>query len=248
MVEHHSQSKQIEEKVVFNSTLGIWVFRCRFSLVCYWCFPFSIYVAKFSYHFLRFRKSGIKKKGQNNVASFKVGFSSLLLPEESLDPKKERKFKEQDRSLVRAAFPAASACLKVTSYPDPNTPADGTNSQLLPGKTRRSKTLLTLDEENKLANHLIELRKQGYAKTKETILFMATQMASKRGHTVAGGCLSYKWWKGFEKRNPQVLVESSRGLGANQMMEALGLFYRGLLTSLTNSQYGSLVGDRKSVV
>ena len=111
--------------------------------------------------FLRFRKSGNKKKGQNNVASFKVGFSSLLLPEESLDPKNERKCKEQDRSLVRAAFPAANACLKVTSYPDPNTPTDGTNSELLPGKTRRSKTLLTLDEENKLANHLIELRKQG---------------------------------------------------------------------------------------
>ncbi|KAK2557310.1 Chromodomain-helicase-DNA-binding protein 3 [Acropora cervicornis] len=168
--------------------------------------------------------------------------NAVLHKEESLDPKKERKFKEQNRSLVRAAFPAANACLKVTSYPDPNTPTDGTNSQLLRGKTRRSKTLLTLDEENKLANHLIELRKQGYAKTKETILFMATQMAIKRGHTVAGGCLSYKWWKGFEKRNPQVLVESSRGLGANQMMEALGLFYRGLLTSLTNSQYGSLVG------
>ena len=118
--------------------------------------------------------------------------------------------------------------------------ADGTSSQFTHERARGPKTILTQQEEKKLATYLIDLRKQGYTRGKEIIMLMATQMATKRGYNVIGGCLGEKWWKGFLKRNP--LISPPPSQNAEQRLESVRLFYKGLLKSLTNSEYGSLTG------
>ncbi|XP_068699252.1 chromodomain-helicase-DNA-binding protein 4-like isoform X3 [Montipora foliosa] len=169
--------------------------------------------------------------------------NAVLHKEELPDSKNETQQQKPETPLATVAAPTAKTCLGAGRYLVPNVGSrGGTSAQSTPRRRSEPRKLLTVEEENKLASYLIELRKQGYAKSKEIILFMASQMAAERGHTVVGGCLSYKWWRGFVKRNPQVSLESSQALKASQKMEAFGLFYKALLTSLTNNQYGSLVG------
>ena len=119
---------------------------------------------------------------------------------------------------------------------------DRASAQFVPEKTRGQETILTEKEESKLASYFIDIRKQGYARSKEIIIFMATQMAVKRGKTVSGGCLSEKWWKGFLKRNPLISPQLSESCDVTQKMETVGLFYKGLQKCLTTSEYGSLLG------
>lgn len=58
-------------------------------------------------------------------------------------------------------------------------------------------TILTESQEKQLSAYLINMSKQGYGKSKEVILFMATSIAKKSGKIVKGGTLSKKWWTGF---------------------------------------------------
>lgn len=118
--------------------------------------------------------------------------------------------------------------------------ADGTSYPFTHERARGAKKILTQQEENKLATSLIDLRKQGYTRSKEIIMLMATKMAAKRGYTVIGGCLGERWWKGFLNRNPLISPQPSQN--AEQSMESVGLFYKGLLKSLTSNEYGSLTG------
>ena len=90
---------------------------------------------------------------------------------------------------------------------------DRITGRVIHGKKNGAETKLTHEDEEKLAAYLISSSKQGYGKSKETILFMATQIALKRGKTVHGGCLSDMWWKGFLKRHPEILLRASQNFG-----------------------------------
>lgn len=142
--------------------------------------------------------------------------------------------------MVQTANVSVSAA--ATSSVTEASVADGASAQIIHEKTRGQETMLAEEEESKLAAYFINIRKQGYARNKDIIIFMATQMAVKRGKTVIGGCLSEKWWKGFLKRNPLTSPQSSQNCDVAQKMETVVLFYKGLQKCLTNSEYGSLVG------
>ncbi|KXJ15434.1 Jerky protein [Exaiptasia diaphana] len=80
-------------------------------------------------------------------------------------------------------------------------------------------TFLTSDQEQQLAAYLVDMSKQGYGKSKEIIIYMATSIAKRNGKIIKGGSLSKKW----------TLV--TRG--------AIELFYSRLLEALTSQ--GSLL-------
>lgn len=126
-----------------------------------------------------------------------------------------------------------------------STITDRMSGRVIHYKTGHSETILTAGEETRLAEYLIDLRKQGYSKSKEIVTVMATQMAVKHGKTVKGGYLGESWWQGFVKRNPQIAHQSSRNCSLTQTsekIESIGLFYKGLLKIITNNEYGTLLG------
>jgi len=102
---------------------------------------------------------------------------------------------------------------------------------------------LALEDEKKLAAYLIDVSKQGYRKSKEIILYMATQIAIKRGKEVKG-CLSEMWWRNFLKRNPEISLRATQNFGLVRTLvkrETIEAFYKRLLESLTTNEYGSLL-------
>ena len=73
------------------------------------------------------------------------------------------------------------------------------------GKQNGSETLLDPADEAALAAfHLTHVSKHGYARSKDIVMRMATNMAEKRGKEVKKGRVSEKWWKNFLKRHPEV--------------------------------------------
>ena len=80
------------------------------------------------------------------------------------------------------------------------------------GKKSGPEQILALEDEKKLAAYLIDVSKQGYGKSKEIILYMATQIAIKRGKEVKG-CLSEMWWRNFLKRNPEISLQATQNFG-----------------------------------
>ena len=76
---------------------------------------------------------------------------------------------------------------------------DRVTGRVIHDKKNRAETKLTPDEE-KFAADLIETNKHGYVKSKEIVLYMATQIALKQGETISGECLSAMLWKGVLKR------------------------------------------------
>lgn len=101
------------------------------------------------------------------------------------------------------------------------------------GKKNGPDMLVTPTDKAKLAAYLVDVSKQGYGKSKEIIIFMATQMATKRGKEVKGHCLSDKWWQHFLKGHPDVSMRSTENFRTS--------FYRRLLEMMTHNNYGSLL-------
>ena len=58
---------------------------------------------------------------------------------------------------------------------------DRIKGRVIHGKKNGPDTLLNNEDEEKLSAYLMDVNKKGYGKSKEIILFMATQMAIKRG-------------------------------------------------------------------
>ena len=67
-----------------------------------------------------------------------------------------------------------------------STLGDGIKGQIVDGTRNGPETLLSKEDEERLAAYLIDVSKKGYGKSKEIIIFMATQMAVKRGKEVKG--------------------------------------------------------------
>ena len=111
------------------------------------------------------------------------------------------------------------------------------------GKKSGPEQILALEDEKKLAAYLIDVSKQGYGKSKEIILYMATQIAIKRGKEVKG-CLSEMWWRNFLKRNPEISLRATQNFGLVRTLvkrETIEAFYKRLLETLTTNEYGSLL-------
>ena len=104
--------------------------------------------------------------------------------------------------------------------------------------------IISAEDERKLAAYLIDVSKQGYRKSKEIILYMATQIAIKRGKVVKGNCLSEMWWRNFLKRNPSVSLRASQNFGLVRTFvtrETIEAFYARLLETMTANAIGSLL-------
>ena len=111
------------------------------------------------------------------------------------------------------------------------------------GKKSGHEQILALEDEKKLAAYLIDVSKQGYGKSKEIILYMATQIAIKCGKEVKG-CLSEMWWRNFLKRNPEISLRATQNFGLVRTLvkrETIEAFYERLLETLTTNEYGSLL-------
>jgi len=103
---------------------------------------------------------------------------------------------------------------------------------------------LTIEDENKLCAYLIECSRQGYGKSKSIILFMATQMAIRRGKKVPEGGLSEMWWRSFLKRHPEISLRTTQNFGMLRTLvtrPTIESFYERLLDTLSNNGTGSLV-------
>lgn len=125
-----------------------------------------------------------------------------------------------------------------------STLGDRVKGRVVHGAKNGPKTLLTKEDEEKLAAYLIDVSKKGYGKSKEIIIFMATQMAVKRGKEVKGGILSEKWWRGFLKRNPAISLRASQNFGQVRTLvqrPTIEAFYRRLLETMAENQFGSLL-------
>ena len=104
--------------------------------------------------------------------------------------------------------------------------------------------ILTTEDEKKLAAYLIDVIKQGYGKSKEIILYMATQIAVKRGKEVKG-CLSEMWWRNVLKRNPKKIpLRATQNFGLVRALvtrKTIEAFYNRQLETLTENTHGSLL-------
>jgi hypothetical protein len=87
-----------------------------------------------------------------------------------------------------------------------STLTDRLTGKVIQGSKSGPETILSADDENKLAAYLINVSKKGYGKSKEIILYMATAIAKKRGKVIKGAYLSKKWWAGFLNRHPEISI------------------------------------------
>ncbi|KAK3727232.1 hypothetical protein QZH41_006992 [Actinostola sp. cb2023] len=102
-----------------------------------------------------------------------------------------------------------------------------------------------------LAKYLIFASNQGYGKSKEIILFMATSIAKKRNKTIQGNCLSEKWWRGFLNRHPELSMRASQNFGLVRTLITRPLieaFYKRLLDTMTQNQYGGNLTDKPHLI
>ena len=144
----------------------------------------------------------------------------------------------------REAYPSGSVPLSSTYVPKKSTLRDRTTGRVVHGKKNGPDTKLTEEDEAKLAAYLIETSKQGYGKSKEIIMFMATQIAKKRGKKVPEGGLSEMWWRSFLKRHPEISLRSSQNFGLVRTLVSkptIEAFYDRLLNTMLNNGGGSLV-------
>ena len=91
---------------------------------------------------------------------------------------------------------------------------------------------------------MIDFSKQGYGKSKEIIMFMATQIALKRGKNVPEGGLSEMWWRGFLKQHPEISLRNSQNSGLVHTLVSkpvIDAFYDRLLDTLQNNGIGCLL-------
>lgn len=151
-----------------------------------------------------------------------------------------------DKSMEAAMSAVANGMSKRAAAQQFNVPRstllDRLSGRVEHGSRSRPETFLTASQENQLAAYLIETNKQGYVKSKEIILFMATSIAKKNGKVIKGGSLSKKWWSGFLKRHPQLSMRSTENFGVVRTLvtrSTIEVFYSRLLEALTSK--GSLL-------
>ncbi|KAK3747130.1 hypothetical protein QZH41_004409 [Actinostola sp. cb2023] len=127
---------------------------------------------------------------------------------------------------------------------------DRIQGRVLHGSKSSPEKMLTSDEE-KLAKYLIFASNQGYGKSKEIILFMATSIAKKRTKNIQGNCLSEKWWRGFLNRHPELSLRASQNFGLVRTLITRPLikaFYKRLLDTMTQNQYGGNLTDKPHLI
>ena len=115
---------------------------------------------------------------------------------------------------------------------------DHIHGRVVYGKKNSPDTLLIPADEAKLAAYLIDVSKQGYGKSKEIIIFMATQIAIKRGKNVKGRCLSDKWWQNFLKHHPQVSIRCTQDFSLVRTFltrSTIETFYKQLFETITEN-------------
>ena len=99
------------------------------------------------------------------------------------------------------------------------------------GSTRGPQTILTADEEKKLADWALEMALIGYGRTKEQILLTVQKImeADKRPNPFTGHRPGNKWWSGFLKRHPNLATRKPENLEAYRAAactkERLGQWY-----------------------
>ena len=161
--------------------------------------------------------------------------------------KKHKTWRDEDMQAAVATFKAGGISFRnaASQFNVPKSSLrDRVTGRVIHGKKNGAETKLTPADEEKLAAYLIETSKQGYGKSKEIILFMATQIALKRGKTISGGCLSDMWWKGFLKRHPEISLRAAQNFGVVRTLvtrPVIEAFYQRLLDTLTNNGIGSLL-------
>ena len=66
-------------------------------------------------------------------------------------------------------------------------------------------TVLTDEEETKLADYLLQMSAMGFGLTREDVMAMAFSIAEKTGkrHLFTGGCAGRGWYDGFMRRHPR---------------------------------------------
>ncbi|XP_028518723.1 uncharacterized protein LOC114576372 [Exaiptasia diaphana] len=103
-------------------------------------------------------------------------------------------------------------------------------------------TILSPEDEAKLAVYLVDCSNKGYGKSKD-IIYMVTCIPKKRGHSTKGGSLSKKWWQGFLKRHPEISMRASQNFCVVRTLvthNMIHTFYERLLEAMTTNG-GSLL-------
>ena len=76
------------------------------------------------------------------------------------------------------------------------------------------KTVLTEEEETRLATYLIEMSDMGYGLTREGVMGLAYSIVerAKRPHPFQNGSAGRAWFEGFMRRNPKLTIRSPQSL------------------------------------
>ena len=76
------------------------------------------------------------------------------------------------------------------------------------------RTVLTEDEETKLADYLLQMSEMGYGLTREGVMGMAYSIVerSKRPHPFQNGSAGRAWFEGFMRRKPYLTIRSPQSL------------------------------------
>ena len=161
--------------------------------------------------------------------------------------KKFLAWKEEDMLAAIATFRAGGIsfrkCADQFNVPK-STLRDRITGRVVHGTKNGPESKLSTEDENKLAAYLIDTSRQGYGKSKEIIMFMATQIAVKRGKKVLEGGLSEMWWRSFLKRHPEISLRTSQNFGMVRTLvtrQTVEAFYKRLLETLQGNGIGNLL-------
>ena len=118
---------------------------------------------------------------------------------------------------------------------------------LCAGKVRSTRklaanSLLTSQDERTLVDYYKVMRKQGYGRTREMIMHMASKTIKKNGNITGDQLPDAKWWQSFCTRNNQPLspgIDDHRVASQQQVNEILlNNCTQQLFDALTNNKYG----------
>ena len=90
-----------------------------------------------------------------------------------------------------------------------------------------SATVLTEEEEEKLAEYLIQMADMGFGVTREGVMGMAFTIVTKsqRAHPFNKGTAGRAWFEGFMRRHPKLTVRSPQPLSYCSNQETLSDFF-----------------------
>ena len=186
----------------------------------------------------------VSKRSKGNVLK-SISKIIIHILRVKMPPKKRKTWTEENMVAAMEAVRNGDSVRKAAA--DWNVPKS-TLGDRISGRTEHGalsgpERMLSAEDEKKLASYLIDVSKQGYGKSKEIILYMATQIAVKRGKKVEG-CLSEMWWRHFLKRNPEISMRATQNFGIVRTLvtrTTIEQFYERLYETLTDNPYGSLL-------